>query len=174
MLIHIIANQSQVNIYIIAFFFIWACRRGGADSRHICTRNPMPPRRRAFRSNDFGLEPTTIPRDAKRQAEPPSRRERIPAKIISTAIPHACSSNPTPISRRATHTLVSTFSRAAIFPRAVLPHTALLRRLYGVNKILSLRDCSRKSIVYYFYRALAPDGTAQGKLLIIGINFLIS
>ena len=34
----------------------------------------MPPRRRAFRSNNFGLKPTTIPRDAKRQAEPPSRQ----------------------------------------------------------------------------------------------------
>ncbi len=218
MLIHIIANQSQVNIYIIAFFLIWACRRGGEKCIHNCARHPMPPRRRAFRSNDFGLEPTTVPRDAKRQAEPPSRRERIPAKIISTAIPHAGSSNPTLIPRRATHTLVSTFSRAAIFPRTVpflpsfrpyrgyvtsykpspfrtgkahcfvardprgaivvsapsCPTPSLLRRLYGVNKILSLRDCSRKSIVYYFYRALAPDGTAQVKLLIIGINFLIS
>ena len=34
----------------------------------------MPPRRRAFHCNDFGLEPTTIPRDAKCQAEPPSRQ----------------------------------------------------------------------------------------------------
>ena len=34
----------------------------------------MPPRRRAFRSNDFGLEPTTIPLDASRLAEPPSRQ----------------------------------------------------------------------------------------------------
>ena len=41
---------------------------------HIRTRHKMPPRRRAFRSNDFGLKPTTIPRDAKRQAEPPSRQ----------------------------------------------------------------------------------------------------
>ncbi len=41
---------------------------------HIRTRHQMPPRRRAFRSNDFGLKPTTIPRDAKRQAEPPSRQ----------------------------------------------------------------------------------------------------
>ena len=55
-------------------FFIWACRRGGAESRYIRTRHQMPPRRRAFRSNDFGLEPTTIPRDAKRQAEPLSRQ----------------------------------------------------------------------------------------------------
>ena len=44
------------------------------ESRHIRIHNPMPPRRRAFRSNDFGLELTTIPRDAKRQAEPPSRQ----------------------------------------------------------------------------------------------------
>ncbi len=34
----------------------------------------MPPRRRAFHCNDFGLEPTIIPRDAKCQAEPPSRQ----------------------------------------------------------------------------------------------------
>ena len=112
-------------------FFIWACRRGGAESRYIRIRHQMPPRRRAFRSNDFGLEPTTIPRDAKRQAEPPSRRERIPAKIISTAIPHAGSSNPTPVSRRTTHTLVSTFSRAAIvIKRAAHPQTAL-RLVWG-------------------------------------------
>ena len=32
----------------------------------------MPPHRRAFRSNDFGVGPPTVPRDAKRQAEPPS------------------------------------------------------------------------------------------------------
>ena len=37
---------------------------------------------------------------------------------ISTAIPHACSLNPTPVSRRTPCFLVSTFSRAAIFPRA--------------------------------------------------------
>ena len=89
---------------------------------------------------------------------------RIPAKIISASIPHAGTSDPTPVSQRATHTLVSTFSRAAIILRAVLPHTALLRRLFGVNKILSLRDCSRKSVIYYFYQALAPDGATQGKL----------
>ena len=39
---------------------------------HIRTRHKMPPRRRAFRSNDFGVGPSTVPRDAKRQAEPPS------------------------------------------------------------------------------------------------------
>ena len=178
----------------------------------------MPPRRRAFRSNDFGLEPTTIPRDAKRQAKPPSRqgthscqnhfRCNPSRRLVEPRLRFAASNahprlNVLPRRDFPAHRPVSTkFSplpglcdilqtvslshregallrgkrspRCDCRQRAVLPHTALLRRLYGVNKILSLRDCSRKSIVYYFYRALAPDGTAQGKLLIIGINFLIS
>ncbi|MBQ4442217.1 MAG: hypothetical protein II899_08975 [Bacteroidales bacterium] len=46
------------------FFFIWACRRGGVESRCIRTRRQMPPRRRAFHCNNFGLKLTTIPRDA--------------------------------------------------------------------------------------------------------------
>ena len=37
---------------------------------------------------------------------------------ISTSIPHACSSDTTPVSRRTSCFLVSTFSRAAIFPHA--------------------------------------------------------
>ena len=37
---------------------------------------------------------------------------------ISASIPHACSSDPTPVSRRTSCFLVSTFSRAAIFSRA--------------------------------------------------------
>ena len=62
------ANQG------FCFFFIWACRRGGVESRCIRTRRQMPPRRRAFHCNNFGLKPTTITRDAKSQVEPPSRQ----------------------------------------------------------------------------------------------------
>ena len=131
------------------------------ESRYIRTRHQMPPRRRAFRSNDFGLEPTTIPRDAKRQAEPPSRQGAHsrqnhfhcnPSRRLVEHYSRFAANN--------AHPRLNILPRCDCRQRAVLPHTALLRRLYGVNKILSLRDCSRKSIVYYFYRALAPDGTA--------------
>ncbi len=131
----------MAQIKVLHYFFDLGVPARRRELRHICTHNPMPPRRRAFRSNDFGLKPTTIPRDTKRQAEPPSRQGRITTKIISTAIPHACPSDPTPVSRRATNTLVSTFSRAAIIPRTQ-PSQGLQR-----------------------YRALAPDGAAQGNIL---------
>ena len=61
-------------IRAFASFFDLGVPARRQESRYIRTRHQMPPRRRAFRSNDFGLEPTTIPRDAKRQAEPPSRQ----------------------------------------------------------------------------------------------------
>ena len=64
----------MAQIKVLHYFFDSGVPARRRELRHICTRNPMPPRRRAFRSNDFGLKPTTIPRDAKRQAEPPSRR----------------------------------------------------------------------------------------------------
>ena len=72
---------------------------------------------------------------------------------ISVSIPHACSSNTTPVSRRAMQNLVSWFSRAAIFPRTIpLPGVAAL-----VPRALTPG-----------YRALAPNGAAQGILLVVG------
>ena len=41
----------------------------------------------------------------------------VSTPAISVSIPHACSLKPTSVSRRATHTLDSIFSCAAIFPR---------------------------------------------------------
>ena len=108
--------------------FLFGRAGAAAGSCHIHTRHQMPPRRRAFRSNDFGVGPITIPRDAKRQAEPLSRRERISTKIIPASIPHACSSDPTSVSRRAAHTLVSMLSRAAGVGIACREREALEKR----------------------------------------------
>ena len=119
------------------FFLIWACRRGGAESRCIRTRNQTPPRRRAFRSNNFGLKPTTIPRDAKRQAEPPSRQ--------------------------GTHSHQNYFrfnpSRRLVEPRI---------RFAANNEHPRLNPLPRRDFPAHasrFYRAFAPAGAAQGKIL---------
>ena len=113
----------------------------------------MPPRRRAFRSNDFGLEPTTIPRDAKRQAEP--------------------------LSRQGTHFHQNHFhcnpSRRLVEPRIRFAASNLQPRL----NVLPRRDCHYAhapipgvaALVPHAltpgYRARAPNGAVQGKTLII-------
>ena len=75
MLTYILGNyiSDGTNQGFCIFFYLGVPARR-RELCHIRTRHQMPPRRRAFRSNDFGLKPTTIPRDAKRQAEPPSRQ----------------------------------------------------------------------------------------------------
>ncbi len=119
-------------------------------------------------------------------------KERIPAKIISAAIPHASSSNPAYVSRRATHTLVSTFSRAAIFPRTVpfLPsfrpyrgyvtsykpspfrtgkaHCFVARDPRGAI-VVSAPSCPilRSFVACMGLIRFCPSGTAQGKALSI-------
>ena len=122
----------------------------------------MPPRRRAFRSNNFGLRPTTIPRDAKRQAEPPSRRGTHSHQNYSRFNP----------SRR----LVEPFIRFAasnlqprlnVLPRRDFPAHAPLPGVAALPSSCPCRGSSRKIIVYYFYQALAPTGAAQGKTLSI-------
>ncbi len=168
----------------------------------------MPPRRRAFRSNNFGLEPTTIPRDAKRQAEPPSRKGahsrqnhfhfNPSRRLVETHIRFAAS-NAHPRLNVLPHRDYP--AHAPHFYRAFAPAGAMWHltnrlpfapgrrntswqdtpavrlssnapsspRLHnvssGVIEILSLRDYSRKIIVFYFNQAFAPAGAAQGKLL---------
>ena len=125
---------------------------------HIRTRHKMPPRRRAFRSNDFGLKPTTIPRDAKRQAEPPSRQGTHshqnhfrfnPSRRLVEPHTRFAASNAQPrlnvIPRRDFPAHAPLPGVAALVPRALTPG----------------------------YQALAPNGAAQGKLLIIIIASIV-
>ena len=118
--------------------------------RHTRIRNPMPPRRRAFRCNDFGLDTTTIPRDAKCKAEPPSRqgthsrqnhfRFNPSRRLVE---PHtrfaAGNAQPRlkPLPRRDFPAHAPLPGVAALIPRALTPG----------------------------YQALAPNGAAQGKIL---------
>ena len=81
-----VCGEKFVNQWNKCVFLFWASRRGCRGicfpqmlrccAQRLCgfLRSFSPPRRRAFRSNVFGLTRTTIPRDAKRQAEPPSRQ----------------------------------------------------------------------------------------------------
>ena len=123
------------------------------ESRHIRIHNPMPPRRRAFRSNDFGLEPTTIPRDAKRQAEPPSRQGTLFRQ-------NHFHFNP---SRK----LVGHYSRYAANntqPRLMV----LLRRDFPAHHPFPGVAALVPRALTPGYRALAPNGAAQGILLVVG------
>ena len=113
----------------------------------------MPPRRRAFHSNDFGLDSTTIPQDAKRQAEPPSRQGTHsrqnhfrfnPSRMLVEHHSRFAASNAQPrlmvLPRRDFPTHRPHSRVAALVPRALTPG----------------------------YRALAPNGAAQGILLVVG------
>ena len=107
----------------------------------------MPPRRRAFRSNDF-VKLTTIPRDAKCQAEPPFRRGthshqnhfhcNPSRKLVEPRIRFAAS-NPQP--------------RLNVLPRRDFPAHAPIP---GVK-------ARGTSALTPGYQALAPNGAAQGK-----------
>ena len=132
-----------------------------ARRRELCllrTSHQMPPRRRAFRCNDFGLKPTTIPRDAKRQAEPPSRQGTHshqnhfrfnPSRMLVEPYSRFAASNLQPrlnvLPRRDFPAHAPLPGVAALVPRALTPG----------------------------YQALAPNGAAQGKLLIIIIASIV-
>ena len=143
----IIYLMAQIRAFA-SFFFDLGVPARQRNLRHTRTCNPMPPRRRAFRSNDFGLEPTTIPRDAKRQAEPPSRQGTNsrqnhfrcnPSRMLVEPYTHFAASNEHP--------------RLNLLPRRDCPRTHLSQ---GLQR----------------YRALAPNGAAQGKILSIILLFL--
>ena len=118
----------------------------------------MPPRRRAFRSNNFGLRPTTIPRDAKRQAEPPSRRGTHSHQNYSRFNP----------SRRLVEPFIR-FAASHLQPRLnVLP-----RRDFPAHATLPGVAALVPHTLTPGYQALAPTGAAQGKLLIIIIASIV-
>ncbi|MBQ4440859.1 MAG: hypothetical protein II899_01975, partial [Bacteroidales bacterium] len=119
---------------------------------HIRTRHQMPPRRRAFRSNNFGLRPTTIPRDAKRQAEPPSRQGTHSHQNHFRFNPSRGLDEP--FIRFAASNLQL---RLNVLPRRDFPAHAPLP---GVAALVP-------HTLTPGYQALAPAGAAQGKTLSI-------
>ncbi len=141
----------------------------------------MPPRRRAFRSNDFGLKPTTIPRDAKRQAEPPSRQGTHshqnhfhfnPSRILVELNICFAASNAQPrlnvLPRRDFPAHVPLPGVAALVPRALTPgYRALAPAGAAQGKILSIilpsscpcRGCSRKTFNYYLSSIVPEEHT---------------
>ena len=119
---------------------------------HIRTRHKMPPRRRAFRSNNFGLRPTTIPRDAKRQAEPPSRQGTHSHQNHFRFNPSRGLDEP--FIRFAASNLQL---RLNVLPRRDFPAHAPLP---GVAALVP-------HTLTPGYQALAPAGAAQGKTLSI-------
>ena len=112
----------------------------------------MPPRRRAFHYNDFGIKPTTIPRDAKRQAEPPSRQgthshqnhfrcnpsRRLVEPHTRFAASNAHPPQPSPAPR---------FSRARTHPRGCSARSSRFNP--WLPSSCPCRGCSRKTINYY-------------------------
>ena len=111
----------------------------------------MPPRRRAFRCNDFGLDTTTNPRDANRQAEPPSRQGTHSRQNHFRFNP----------SRR----LVEPHIRFAV--SNAQPRLNLLpRRDYPAYTPLPGVAALVPHALTPGYQALAPSGAAQGKLLL--------
>ena len=132
-------------------FFIWACRRGVRFTSHSHTHFQMPPRRRAFHYNDFGLEPTTIP--------PPtigdggiSDWQWHPFSPKSFPFQSLTQARRTPLPFRGEQRTTSSHGSPVprFFPRTVpLPGVAAL-----VPRALTPG-----------YRALAPNGAAQGKCL---------
>ena len=148
-------------------------------SCHIRAHYQMPPRRRAFRSNDFGLKPTTIPRDAKRQAEPPSRQGTHshqnhfhfnPSRGLVEPCIRFTASNAQPrlnvLPRRDLPAHASLPGVAALVPRALTPgYRALAPAGAAQGKILSIilpsscpcRGCSRKTFNYYL-SSIVPEG----------------
>ena len=118
----------------------------------------MSQRRRAFRSNDFGVGPPTVPRDAKRQAEPPScqgthsRQNHFrfnPSRRLVEPRIRFAASNLQP--------------RLNVLPRCDFPAHAPLP---GVAALVP-------HTLTPGYQALAPTGAAQGKLLIIIIASIV-
>ena len=119
---------------------------------HIRTRHQMPPRRRAFRSNNFGLKPTTIPRDAKRQAEPPSRQGTHshqnhfrfnPSRRLVEPHTRFAASNAQP--------------RLNLLPRRDFPAHAPLPGVAALPSSCPCRGSSRKTFNYYL-SSIVPEG----------------
>ena len=160
-ILHIKKNGNYIpdgtNQGFCIFFLIWACRRGGGNhvtSAHAvqCLRAvglsaPMPG------SNDLVLGSFSLLVNFQSCATVP--RQPFPLQSLTQArrTPHpfrgeqlAASSQRSPAPRLS--------SCAPFSPRLHCVSS-------GVIEILSLRDCSRKIIVYYFYQALAPNGAAQ-------------
>ncbi len=116
-------------------FFIWACRRGITSHSHTQSNAAAPSGfpLQCLAATAQVLDSFTLFANFLRCAtdSPPA---------ISVSIPHAGSSNPSSVSRRAAHNLVSIFSRAATFPRSI-PSS----------------DISRTST--FGYQAFVPNGT---------------
>ena len=109
----------------------------------IRTSHQMPPRRRAFRCNDFGLDTTTIPRDAKRQAEPPSRQGTHSRQNHFRFNPSRRLVEP--------HTLFAASNlqpRLNVLPRRDFPAHAPLPGVAALPSSCPCRGCSRKNIIF--------------------------
>ena len=142
----------MAQIKVLHYFFDLGVPARRRELRHICTHNPMPPRRRAFRSNDFGLKPTTIPRDAKRQAEPPSRRGTHshqnhfrcnPSRMLVEPHTRFAASNAHP--------------RLNLLPRRDFPAHAPIPGVAALPSSCPCRGCSRKTFNYYL-SSIVPEG----------------
>ena len=112
----------------------------------------MPPRRRAFHYNDFGIKPTTIPRDAKRQAEPPSRQG-----THSHQNHFRCNPSRRLVEPHTRFAASNAHPRLNLLPRRDFPAHAPIP---GVAALVP-------HALTPGYQALAPAGAARGKLLTI-------
>ena len=153
MLTYILGNyiSDGTNQGFCIFFYLGVPARR-RELCHIRTRHQMPPRRRAFRSNNFGLRPTTIPRDAKRQAEPPSRQGTHshqnhfrfnPSRRLVEPHTRFAASNAQP--------------RLNVLPRRDFPAHAPLPGVAALPSSCPCRGSSRKTFNYYL-SSIVPEG----------------
>ena len=112
----------------------------------------MPPRRRAFHCNDFGLDTTTIPRDAKRQAEPPSRQG-----THSHQNHFRCNPSRRLVEPHTRFAASNAHPRLNLLPRRDFPAHAPIPGVAALPSSCPCRGCSRKTFNYYL-SSIVPEG----------------